>query len=105
VRNRKFAISNGFTNEAAFDLHQSVEKLYNCVLLVHDIERDAPRGLNVQTLLEICSDDLPGMRDRKLQYVAYDPGLRTSELVAVEFSHIIDAIDPESLLLTIAQQG
>lgn len=70
---------------------------------VRDVERDAPRGLNVRTLLESCGGDLPGLRDRALLSVAYDTGLRASELVAVEFSHIIEAIDPEARLLMIAR--
>ncbi|WP_256326316.1 integrase [Sphingomonas sp. NFR15] len=68
---------------------------------VRDVERDAPRGLNVRTLLESCGDDLPGLRDRALLSVAYDTGLRASELVAVDFAHILEAIDPEARLLSI----
>lgn len=68
---------------------------------VRDVERDSPRGLNVRTLLESCADDLPGLRDRALLSTAYDTGLRASELVAIEFAHIIEAIDPEARLLSI----
>ena len=57
----------------------------------------------MRTLLESCGGDLPGLRDRALLSVAYDTGLRASELVAVEFSHIIEAIDPEARLLMIAR--
>ncbi|EZP81042.1 integrase [Novosphingobium sp. FGD1] len=70
---------------------------------VRNVERDAPRGLNVRGLLEACADDLPGLRDRALLSVAYDTGLRASELVAVEVEHIVDAIDPEARLLTISR--
>ncbi|ARR53383.1 integrase [Rhizorhabdus wittichii DC-6] len=68
---------------------------------VRDIQRDAPRGLNVCALLEACADDLPGLRDRALLSVAYDTGLRASELVAVAVEHIVDALDPEARLLEI----
>ncbi len=33
---------------------------------VRIVERDAPRGLNVRTLLESCGETLPGLRDRAL---------------------------------------
>ena len=68
---------------------------------VRNIERDAPRGLNVRALLEACADDLPGLRDRALLSVGYDTGLRASELVAIEVAHILEAIDPDARLLSI----
>ncbi|WP_255326386.1 tyrosine-type recombinase/integrase [Sphingobium sp. EM0848] len=68
---------------------------------VRDVAVDAPRGLNVRALLEACADDLPGLRDRALLSVAYDTGLRASELVAIAVEHILDAIDPEARLLAI----
>lgn len=68
---------------------------------VKDVERDKPRGINVRALLEACADDLPGLRDRALLSVAYDSGLRASELVAVCVEHIIEALDPEARLLAI----
>jgi integrase len=68
---------------------------------VRDVEREAPRGLNVRALLEACPDDLPGLRDRALLSVAYDTGLRASELVAIAVEHIVEAIDPEARLLSI----
>lgn len=68
---------------------------------VKDVERDKPRGINVRALLEACTDDLPGLRDRALLSVAYDTGLRASELVAVEVDHVLDALDPEARLLAI----
>ena len=64
-------------------------------------ERDKPRGINVRALLEACTDDLPGLRDRALLSVAYDTGLRASELVAVEVAHVLDALDPEARLLAV----
>ena len=39
---------------------------------VRNVERDAPRGLNVRALLESCADDLPGLRDRALLSAGYD---------------------------------
>lgn len=68
---------------------------------VRNLERDAPRGLNVRALLENCADGLPGLRDRALLSTGYDTGLRASELVAIEVEHIIEAIDPDARLLTI----
>ncbi|MEJ7935980.1 tyrosine-type recombinase/integrase [Sphingobium sp. AN558] len=69
--------------------------------LVRNVERDEPRGLNVRALLESCSEDLPGLRDRALLSAGYDTGLRASELVAIEVEHIIEAIDPDARLLSI----
>lgn len=68
---------------------------------VRNVERDKPRGLNVRALLEACAEDLPGLRDRALLSVAYDTGLRASELVAIEVEHILEALDPEARLLAI----
>ncbi|GGA00360.1 hypothetical protein GCM10019071_33620 [Sphingobium fuliginis] len=68
---------------------------------VKDVEHDKPRGINVKALLEACSDDLPGLRDRALLSVAYDSGLRASELVAIEVGQIQGALDPEARLLAI----
>ncbi|UZW58335.1 integrase (plasmid) [Sphingobium sp. JS3065] len=68
---------------------------------VKDVERDKPRGINVRALLEACGDDLPGLRDRALLSVAYDTGLRASELVTVRVEHILEALDPEARLLAI----
>lgn len=68
---------------------------------VRDVERDKPRGINVRALLEACTGDLPGLRDRALLSVAYDTGLRASELVSVEVDDILEALDPEARLLAI----
>lgn len=70
---------------------------------VRDVERDNPRGLNVRALLEACADDLPGLRDRALLSVAYDTGLRASELVAIRIDDMLEALDPEARLLAIAR--
>ncbi|WP_167302655.1 tyrosine-type recombinase/integrase [Sphingobium vermicomposti] len=68
---------------------------------VRDVAAETPRGLNVRALLEACSEDLPELRDRALLSVAYDTGLRASELVAVCVEHMLDALDPEARLLAI----
>ena len=70
---------------------------------VRNVERDAPRGLNVRALLESCAGDLPGQRNRALLSAGYDTGLRASELVAIDVEHILEAIDPESRLLSISR--
>lgn len=70
---------------------------------VKDVARDQPRGLNVRALLEASGEDLTGLRDRALLSVAYDTGLRASELAAIEVSHILEALDPEARLLAIAR--
>lgn len=68
---------------------------------IRDVERDKPRGLNIRALLEVCGNDLTGLRDRALLSTAYDTGLRASELIAVAVEHIADALDPEARLLMI----
>lgn len=68
---------------------------------VKDVSRDTARGLNVRALLEAAGEDLTGLRDRALLSVAYDTGLRASELVAITVEHILEALDPEARLLEI----
>ncbi|TCM23827.1 tyrosine-type recombinase/integrase [Novosphingobium sp. ST904] len=68
---------------------------------VKDVTRDTARGLNVRALLEASGEDLTGLRDRALLSVAYDTGLRASELVAITVEHILEALDPEARLLEI----
>ncbi|MDO6414367.1 tyrosine-type recombinase/integrase [Sphingomonas sp. BIUV-7] len=68
---------------------------------VRDVERDKRRGINVAALLEACDGDLPDLRDRALLSVAYDTGLRASELTAVAVEHIVEALDPDARLLKI----
>ena len=68
---------------------------------VRNVEREPPRGINVRALLEACAEDLPGLRDRALLSVAYDTGLRASELTAIDVGHILEALDPEARLLAI----
>nr|WP_232476368.1 site-specific integrase [Sphingomonas formosensis] len=68
---------------------------------VKDTERDEAPGIDVCTLLEACADDLPGLRDCALLSVAYESGLRASELVAIEVAHLLEAPDPEARLLSL----
>lgn len=68
---------------------------------MRNVERDAPCGLNVRALLESSAEDLPGLRNRALLSIAYDAGLRASELVAINVGHIIEAIDPDARLISI----
>lgn len=43
-----------------------------------------PDGLTIESLLAACGDDLVGLRDAALCSMAYDAGLRVSELVAAK---------------------
>ncbi|SMD09717.1 Site-specific recombinase XerD [Novosphingobium sp. B1] len=44
----------------------------------------APAGITVSALIAACGRDLPGLRDASMISLAYDAGLRVSELVAIE---------------------
>ncbi len=68
---------------------------------VSDVERDPARGLNLRALLESCGADPVGLRDRALLSLAYDTGLRASELVAVRLADILPATDRDARLLAI----
>ena len=68
---------------------------------VKDPLSDAPRGINVRAALETCDASPPGRRDKALLSIAYDTGLRASELVAIKVSDILPAIDPDARLLHI----
>ncbi len=70
---------------------------------VKDPLSDSPRGIHIRAILESCSDDLTGLRNRALLSAAYDTGLRASELVAIEVAHIIEALDPGARLLRIGR--
>ena len=70
---------------------------------VKDPLADAPRGINVRAALEACDDSLTGLRDRALLSVAYDTGLRASELVAIAVEDIVEALDLDARLLKIAR--
>ncbi|WP_371262459.1 tyrosine-type recombinase/integrase [Sphingobium sp. AP50] len=68
---------------------------------VRDPVQEPARGVSVQTLLKACGSDEMGLRDYALLSIAYDTGLRASELVAIEFTHILPASDPHSRLVAI----
>jgi site-specific recombinase XerD len=70
---------------------------------VKDPLADTPRGIHVRAILECCSDDPTGLRNRALLSVAYDTGLRASELVATEVADIVEAIDTDARLLRIGR--
>ena len=70
---------------------------------VKDPLSDAPRGINVRAALDACGTALPELRDKALLSVAYDTGLRASELVAMVVDDIIEALDPDARLLKIGR--
>lgn len=70
---------------------------------VKDPLTDAPRGIHIRAILEACSPCPTGLRNRALLSVAYDTGLRASELVAIDVTDIIEAIDPDARLLRIGR--
>lgn len=70
---------------------------------VKDPLADVPRGINVRAALDACGDTLGELRDRALLSVAYDTGLRASELVAISHADIVEALDPDARLLKIAR--
>lgn len=70
---------------------------------VKDPIRDAPRGIHIRAILEACDESPTGLRDKALLSVAYDTGLRCSELVAIDVSDIMDAIDQDARLLRIGR--
>ncbi len=70
---------------------------------VKNVLRDKTRGISIKQLLEACGDDLIGLRNRALLSVAYDTGLRRSELVAVQVEDIIAALDADARLLNISR--
>src|SRR3990167_734222 len=60
---------------------QAAPLRYGQAMSSADIE---PEGLTIESLLAACSDDLVGLRDAALCSMAYDAGLRVSELVAAK---------------------
>ncbi|WP_254054306.1 tyrosine-type recombinase/integrase [Sphingorhabdus sp. EL138] len=70
---------------------------------VKNVLRDKPRGIAIKQLLEACGDNLIGLRNRALLSVAYDTGLRRSELVAVQLDDIMPALDADARLLNISR--
>lgn len=68
---------------------------------VKDVHGDIPRGLSLAALLASCPDSLEGLRDAALLSVAYDTGLRASELVALTFEDMLPAIAADAGLMRI----
>ncbi|SEJ96863.1 Phage integrase family protein [Sphingobium sp. AP50] len=68
---------------------------------VRDPVKETARGVSLQALLKACGDDEKGARDFALLSIAYDTGLRASELVAIEVEHILPSSDPHTRLLAI----
>jgi site-specific recombinase XerD len=68
---------------------------------VKDPLADTPRGIHVRAILDACDDSPTGLRNRALLSVAYDTGLRASELVAIDATDIVEAIDTDARLLRI----
>ncbi len=52
-----------------------------------------PEGVTLQALLAACGRDPAGLRDAALLSLAYDAGLRVSELVAVEVADVTQVVD------------
>ena len=68
---------------------------------VSDVFDGDARGVSLKALLDACPGDEKGLRDRALLSVAYDTGLRASELVAIDITHIWPSSDPDTRLLHI----
>lgn len=68
---------------------------------VSDVFDGEARGMSLKALLDGCASDEKGLRDRALLSVAYDTGLRASELVAIDIAHIRPSSDPDTRLLHI----
>jgi integrase len=56
------------------------------------------KGFTLSTLLQACDTALPGLRDAALLSLAYDTGLRVSELVQVAVEHIAAEADGSAVL-------
>jgi integrase len=54
--------------------------------------QDEIQGVTLQMLLSVCSGDLQGLRDGALLCVAFETGLRVSELAAIR----VDQVDPQA---------
>lgn len=68
---------------------------------VKDPLADPPRGINLRAALAALGESLTNLRDKALLSLAYDTGLRASELVAVEVEDIMEAIDVDARLLRV----
>ena len=70
---------------------------------VKDPVQATPRGIHIRAILGACDNTPTGLRNRALLSVAYDTGLRASELVAVAAEDIVEALDPDARLLRIGR--
>jgi integrase len=66
---------------------------------------DPPRGLNVRAALATLGKTLIALRDKAVLLVAYDTGLRASELVAVVVEDLDEAIDTHLDAATFANRS
>jgi len=57
------------------------------------------KGFTLSVLLQACLGTLPGLRDSALLSLAYDTGLRVSELVRVRVEHIAPDADGSAVLM------
>lgn len=62
------------------------------------IGSEPAKGFTLSALLAACSGTLPGLRDAALLSLAYDTGLRVSELVRVNAEHIESGEDGSAVL-------
>lgn len=65
--------------------------------------QDTPRGIHIRAILAACDGTPTGLRNRALLSVAYDTGLRASELVTIALEDIVEALDPDARLLRIGR--
>lgn len=63
-----------------------------------DQDQGFQKGITLQGLLAACGDDPPELRDAALLSVAYDGGLRASEITSICVEHIEDQADGSGLL-------
>jgi predicted nucleotidyltransferase/HEPN domain-containing protein len=56
----RFAMSQGWSNKAAFDLHQAVERLYQCLFLVRTLY--TPKTHNLNRLRALAEDMEPSLK-------------------------------------------
>jgi len=69
----------GIRRKAGARQRQAAPLRYGRAMTTVDV---APDGLTIECLIAACGDDLVGLRDAALCSMAYDAGLRVSELVA-----------------------